>query len=182
MKKTNFPAKRITLCGVCVALYVVMSMFLSITVGGFKLTFEHLPVILCAVVFGPVDGLIVGGLGELINQMMTFGFTPTTILWMMPALFRGLSIGLAAKLLKGKLGLDKKFPVVFLILCVVSGLICSGINTFTLYVDSKMFGYYSYALVFGALVIRLISSALSSTVMALVTKPLANGLTRARII
>ena len=182
MNNKHFSAKRITLAGVCVALYVVMSTFLSITMGGLKLTFEHLPVILVAVLFGPVDGLIVGGLGELINQMLTFGFTPTTVLWMLPAMFRGLSVGLASKLLGEKLGLSKKVPAVFLILCVVSGLICSCINTFAFYVDSKMFGYYSYAMVFGVLGVRLIASALSSVVMALATKPLVNGMTKARII
>ena len=35
-------------------------------------------VILCAIVFGPVDAAIVGGVAELLNQMLTFGFTPTT--------------------------------------------------------------------------------------------------------
>lgn len=182
MKQNRFSARRITLNGVCIALYVVLSTFLSITVGGLKLTFEHLPVILCSVLYGPVDGLIVGALGELINQMLTFGFTPTTILWMLPAIFRGVSIGLCAKLMGEKLGLNKSFPLTFIAVCIVSGLICSLINTFAFYVDSKMFGYYSYAAVFGVLGIRLAGSALSSIVMALVTKPVINGMTRARII
>ena len=186
MKKTNFSAKRITLCGVGVALYVVMSMFLSITVGGFKLTFEHLPVIITALLFGPVDALLVGGLGELVNQMMTFGFTPTTLLWMAPAMIRGLSMGLGAKLLSKHLGLpamlEKKVPAAFFAACVISGLVCSLVNTFTLYVDSKMFGYYSYAMVFGVLWIRLAASAVSSVLMATVAKPVAVGLRKAKII
>ena len=185
MKKTNFSAKRITLCGVCVALYVVMSMFLSITVGGFKLTFEHLPVIIAALLFGPVDALIVGALGELANQLLTFGLTTTTILWMMPAMFRGLSVGLCAKLAGSYVGInaviEKKIPVAFWVTCIVSGLICSLLNTFTLYVDSKLYGYYSYAMVFGVLWVRLAASAVSSVLMAVAAKPVLAAMRKAKI-
>ena len=184
-KKSKFTAKRLAINAALVALYIALSM-LAVPIGGFKLTFEHLPVILCAVFFGPVDALIVGALAELTNQMLTFGFTPTTILWMAPAMFRGLSLGLCAMFVPKTLGrdaiLEKKAPVAFITCCVISGLICSLINTFTLYVDSKMFGYYSYALVYGVLWLRLGASAISSVLMAIVAKPLTHALRKTRLI
>ena len=70
----------------------------------------------------------------------------------------------------------------FWVCCVISGLICSLINTFTLYVDSKMFGYYSYAMVFGVLWVRLGASAISSVLMAVVAKPLAAALHKTKFI
>ena len=70
----------------------------------------------------------------------------------------------------------------FWICCVISGLICSGINTGVLYLDSKMFGYYSYAMVFGVLWLRLGASAISSVVMSVVAKPLAHAMRKARVI
>ena len=177
--------KRITINAMMVALYFALSM-LAVPMGGLKLTFEHLPVIITALLFGPVDALIVGALAELINQMMTYGITVTTLLWMAPAMFRGLSVGLCAKLLGSYVGLDavieKKLPVAFLLVCVISGLLCSLLNTFTLYVDSKLFGYYSYAMVFGVLWIRLAASAVSSVLMAVAGKPVLVALRRARII
>mgnify|MGYP002512143415 CR=1 FL=1 len=122
-KNKGITAKRLAMDAVLIALYVALSM-LAIVLGGFKLTFEHLPVIICAVMFGPVDAMLVGGLGELINQMLTFGFTPTTILWMTPAMFRGLSMGLCAKFLAKYAGLnaviEKKLPIAFLVICVVN--------------------------------------------------------------
>ena len=184
-KHSKFSAKRLAINAVLAALYFALSM-LAVPVGGFKLTFEHLPVILCAVFFGPVDAVIVGALAEFMNQMLTFGFTPTTILWMAPAMFRGLSMGLCAKFAPNTLGrkalLEKKVPAAFLVCCVVSGLICSLINTFTLYVDSKMFGYYSYAMVFGVLWLRLGASAISSVLMAVVVKPLSHALRKTNLI
>ena len=177
--------KRMATNAMLAALYFALSM-LAVPVGGLKLTFEHLPVIIAAVMFGPVDALIIGGLGELANQMMTYGLTPTTVLWMTPAMFRGLSMGLCAKYLRKHVGADaviaKKLPVAFLVACVVSGLICSLLNTFTLYVDSKMYGYYSYALVFGVFWIRMAASAVSSVLMAAAGKPVLAAMKKAKII
>ena len=177
--------KRMATNAMLAALYFTLSM-LAVPVGGLKLTFEHLPVIMAAVMFGPVDALVIGGLGELANQMMTYGLTPTTVLWMTPAMFRGLSMGLCAKYLSKYVGADavieKKLPIAFLVTCVVSGLICSLLNTFTLYVDSKMYGYYSYALVFGVFWIRMAASAVSSVLMAAAGKPVLAAMKKAKII
>ena len=181
---SRFPAKRLAVNAAMIALYFTISM-LAIPIGGFKLTFEHLPVILSAVLFGPLDALIVGALGELINQLLTYGITPTTILWMAPAMFRGLSMGLFAILIPKHFGreaiLSKKLPVAFIVCCIISGLICSLINTYTLYVDSKMYGYYTYAMVFGVLWIRLGSSAISSVLMSVVSKPVIHSLRKSKI-
>ena len=177
--------KRMATNAMLAALYFALSM-LAIPVGGLKLTFEHLPVIIAALMFGPVDALVIGALGELANQMMTYGFTVTTVLWMAPAMFRGLSMGLCAKFLSKYVGanavIEKKLPLAFLVTCVISGLICSLLNTFTLYVDSKMFGYYSYAMVFGVLWIRLAASAVSSVVMAVAAKPVLAAMRKAKIV
>ena len=187
MNKTQkrFTVRRLTLDAVLVAVYFALSM-LAVPIGGLKLTFEHLPIIICAVAFGPVDALLVGLLGEFMNQMLTYGFTPTTLLWTLPALFRGLSMGLCARLVKKHLGVDalmeKKFPAAFAAVCVISGVICSCINTFAFYVDSKMFGYYSYAMVFGVFWLRIGASAISSVVMAVAAKPVVTALRRGKMI
>ena len=177
--------KRMATNAMLAALYFALSM-LAIPMGGLKLTFEHLPIIIAALMFGPVDAIIIGALGELANQMMTYGITATTILWMTPAMFRGLSVGLCAKLLRSYVGADavieKKLPVAFLVTCVVSGLLCSLLNTFTLYVDSKMYGYYTYALVFGVLWVRLAASAVSSVLMAVAAKPVLAAMRKAKLL
>lgn len=172
--------KRMVLNAVMVAVYVVLSLpFMVISVGGLKVTFEHFPVVLCAVLFGPVDAMMVGALGEFINQITSFGITPTTLLWILPIVARGLVVGLCFKCLKKGMGqaaiIRKKVPMVFWIVCIISGIISSLFNTLALYVDSKLFGYYTFALVFGALAVRLLLSAVTSVVIAIAIKPILHA-------
>lgn len=171
-KKVN--ARKIAINAVLIATYIVLSL-LAINLGPLKLTFEPFPVILVAVVFGPVDAMIVGGLGELINQMLTFGLTPTTFLWILPIVSRGLLIGIIAKVWK-------KVPVVFLGVNVVAGVLHSVLNTIALYVDSKMFGYYSEALVFGALFVRIAASVITAIIMVYATKSVVHALKKTGLI
>lgn len=172
---------RMVLNAAMIAVYVVLSMpFMVISVGGLKITFEHFPVVLSAVVLGPVDAMFIGGIGELINQLTSFGFTPTTLLWILPIVIRGGFLGLCGKVLKKEMSrqaiLRSKVPIIFLIVCVLSGLISSIFNTLALYVDSKMFGYYTFALVFGALTVRLLLSVITSVLIVFATKPILHAI------
>ena len=79
MKKSKLSIRRMAINAVMIAIYVILSTYFTIPLGGLKITIEALPVILCALLFGPVDGAIVGGLAEFMNQLLTFGITPTTV-------------------------------------------------------------------------------------------------------
>ncbi len=178
--RKQLAVKRMVMNAAMIAVYVVLSLpFLTIPVGGIKITFEHFPVVLCGVLFGPIEAMIVGGIGEFINQITSFGFTPTTLLWILPIMVRGLIVGLCAKCFKKHMGLkaivQRKVPVVFFVICIVSGIISSLFNTLALYVDSKLFGYYTFAMVFGALAVRILLSAVTSIVIAVAIKPILHA-------
>lgn len=183
--KTQTMAKRLATDAILIALYIILSR-LAIPFGGLKITFEHLPVILCAVMYGPLDAMAVGGMGELFDQLLTFGLTPTTLLWILPILFRGLAVGLCAKLCENQMGLkailQKNIPIVFWIMCAITGVLSSCLNTLALYVDSNMFGYYSYGLVFGSLLVRILLGVATSVLIAICIKPLLLALRKARLI
>ena len=70
---------------------------LSLDFGNLKITFESLPVLLAALAFGPLDGLAVGGIGTLIYQLLRYGVSVTTPLWILPYALCGLLVGLYAK-------------------------------------------------------------------------------------
>lgn len=89
-------AKRMVTVAMLIAMYVVLSLF-SINLGNMKITLDSLPIIVGAALLGPLDGFLIGFFGSFLNQLLTFGLTPTTILWVIPAAVRGLLIGLYAK-------------------------------------------------------------------------------------
>ena len=75
----------------------------GVEIGGIKLTFASLPTMICAMLFGPIDGFLVGFLGAFLEQMLKYGFTTTTLLWVLPPAIRGLFIRVCALLLKDRL-------------------------------------------------------------------------------
>ena len=57
---------------------------------------------------------------------------------------------------------------------VVTELIVTSLNTFAMYIDSKIFGYYSYAYIFGSVIIRYISCILKSVIFANILPKMVN--------
>ena len=53
--------------------------------------------LVASLMFGWVDGLLVGAVGGFLNQMLTYVFTVTTLMWIFPNAVRGLLVGLYAK-------------------------------------------------------------------------------------
>ena len=188
MKKTAFSVKRLVLNAVLIALYVVLS-YLKIPIGNLlRVNMASFAVIICAVAFSPVDGLAVGFLGEFLAQILgPYGLTPTTILWALPEGVRGLLLGLvmvlfAKKNLTSTVLLKSKSVIWYLLACIITGVIASLINTFALYVDSKMFGYYSYYMVFGVLLIRLGLATVISGALGYVSLTVVSALRKNKII
>ena len=85
------------------------------------------------------------------------------------------------QLTAGKI-LKSKAIVVYLAVCIFTGLLASLFNTFALYVDSKMFGYYSVYMVFGVLLVRLSIAAVMSFVFGFVALNIVSALQRNKII
>ncbi|MBR3000461.1 MAG: folate family ECF transporter S component [Oscillospiraceae bacterium] len=159
--------RRIVLVGLLTAVYVVLSIFLTVTLWNFKITFEALPILVGAFLLGPADGLLIGLLGSFLTQMLTYGFTAATPLWVLPHAFSGWIVGLmAAKM--GEPHSVKKTAVI----TVVSALSVTALNTLAMFVDSKMFGYYSKAFVFGALGVRIVTGIATAVAFSLLLPPL----------
>lgn len=188
-KKTkDFPVKRLVLNAVLIAMYVVLG-YLRIPIGNtFRISLAPFAVMLCALAFGPIDGLLVGFLGEFLTQVLgPYGLTPTTPLWCLGETVRGLTLGLCTWLLLKKWLFSTNRPtakhlVGLLSCCIVAGILASLCNTFTLYVDSKLLGYYSYAMVFGALVGRLVLSVIVSGLLGYLCLPIITALRKAKLI
>ena len=163
--------RRIVSVGLFVAMYVVLSLYLTVTLWNYKLTFEALPVLVGALLFGPADGFLIGFLGSFLNQMLTYGFTSTTLLWILPHAASGLLVGLLGKTMKQPLNVPKTA-----VITIASALTVTALNTLAMYVDSKVNGYYSKAFVFGALGARILTGVAMAVAFAILLPPLLDRL------
>jgi len=186
-KKKSLSTRRIAINAVMIAIYVVLRYF-NISVGNmFRFTLAPFSVILCALLFGPVDGLLVGFLGEFLSQLLSFGPTPTTLLWCLGETVRGGTLGLCAwlflkKWLLAKEAMKPKQLVILFACCAVTGILASLCQTFALYVDSKMFGYYTDLMVFGVMAWRILIYVLVSVLLGYLSLPIITGLRKAKIV
>lgn len=166
----NNKIKKIVLIAMYTALFVVLSLYGTINLSGMKLTLQNLPIFIAAITLGSIPGAIVGFAGMFINQILTYGFTATTLFWVLPQTIVGAICGylFENKLVKVSGGL--KFWV-----CIVAlQVLLTVLNTIVILVDSLVFGYYSFILVFGPLVLRIMVSILVGIVYCIIIPPIMN--------
>ena len=166
----NKTTENICLCSLLASLYCVLD-YVAVVLnspfaGTMKISISGIAVIIAAAYCGPLWGAATGFIGALLGQMMTYGFTATTILWVLPATFRGLIFGLLFILIKKSLN-----PLMLLIPTLISSAIVTAINTFVMYIDAKIYKYPVH--LFGLyLANRLLAAAIISVVFALVLPPI----------
>ena len=166
--------RRLVTDAALVALYVVLSLFVA-NLGYLKLTFESFAVLVAALMFGWADGLAVGALGGFINQMLTYGMSVTTILWILPNMIRGLMVGLYAS----RHGFDLSMRQTAMIV-LVSSLVVTTLNTLALWLDGIIF-HYPVAFTVGTIALRYVNSLVMVAVYTLVTPKTVQILRRANM-
>lgn len=165
--------KRLVSDGMLIGVYVVLT-YLSFSIGNIKIGLGPLATILTALLYGPVDGLIVSILGELLNQFIKFGITLTTPIWIIAPAIRGLFIGLISYLYKRKDRdlMDNK--VMYFITLLIGALLTTLVNTLALYLDALIIGY-PYTFVIIELFSRIGVGLLSSIIIGILLIPLYKG-------
>ena len=162
---------KMTLLGLSLALYIALS-FASINLQFIKISMTGLPVIFIAVVYGPLEGALIGGIGEFIYQLSSYGLTPTTVLWILPAVVRGLIVGFMFKQKDVKKHL--KLWIFTVILCCLA---VTAINTFVIWLDAKIFEYPSQLTTI-TMLFRFVGSIASAVIYVLIVPTLFEPLIR----
>lgn len=160
-------ARRLTTNAVGIALFILLS-YLSVELVVFKLSFASFPIIVVSLLFGCVDGMAVGGVGEFIHQLLTYGLTPTTVLWVLPALVRGLIVGLYAQRHGFALSLKQTAVIV-----LVSSLVVTALNTVVWYADAAIVGY-PIEFTFVSIVLRFVNSIVTAAILTAVSPQAVN--------
>jgi len=164
--------RQLTLDAMLCALCAVLG-YVALDLGSVKLTFESLPILLGGLLFGPVDGMLIGGIGTLIYQLLRYGVSATTLLWILPYVVCGLVAGLWSRLNHYRL---ERVQTVLLVLA--AELAVTGLNTIPIYVDSKLYGYYYPGIILGVLALRLAISVGKGVAFGLILPELAGTIHR----
>lgn len=175
MPKMN--VKRMCYAALLAAMYLPLSLYAAVQVGNVRISFGSLPVVIAALLFGPLDAVVVAMVGEFFKQLLTYGVTYTTVLYLIPPALRGLVVGLGALALAacGGRRLEERRTLCYAV-CILAAVCTTVGNTLINWLDSVIFGYYTPALIFGDLVWRLIVGMINALVMASLAMPLVRVL------
>lgn len=166
-------ANRLVADGLCAALYVVLASYLSLSLGPMKLSLDGLPILLGAMLFDPVDGLVIGLVGNLLSQLLgPYGVSATTPLWMLPPAMLGLLTGLYAKR-RGREQSALRLFLPMLLLLAADTTLTTGV----MWADCQVY-HYAFATYAPYIVWRYVADGIKAVVYALVLPPLLRALRR----
>ena len=167
----------VTLCMLS-AMYFVLAHFLAIKIGNLHFTLSSLPTVLAAVLFGPFPAALAAGVGEFLNQLLGYGLTPTTPLWVLPPVVRVLLIGAFVAWAKKTPRRAEERPVALLFVCIGAAIVTTLVNTGMIWLDSVIFDYSTFAYVFGSFFARLFTGVVTAVLVAVLVIPLTEALRR----
>ncbi|HIT31573.1 MAG TPA: folate family ECF transporter S component [Candidatus Enterenecus stercoripullorum] len=169
----NLKVKQLVTIAMLAAICTVLSYF-SVKFINFEFTFASIPVHISGLLFGPVDGMLVGGVGTLLYQLLSYGVTATTLLWVLPYALCGGLVGWAARRKDFRLS-----RVQTVALAVCAELMITLLNTGSLYLDSHIYGYYTPSLIAGVFLLRLAVCVGKATVYGMLLPEVVRPLRRA---
>lgn len=130
---------RLTTDAVLVAVYVVLSSFVSINLPIAQFSLSSLPILLGAVVFGIPDAAAVALCGSFLEQVL-YGLSPTAPLWMAAPLAAALTAGALTGLFRCLSGGEPRIWQT-IVTVVTAELIMTLVNTGMLYLDAYIMQY-----------------------------------------
>ena len=71
-KRSVFPVRNLVLMGVLIAMQVVLARFLGIQINeGLRVSFECIPIILAGFWLGPISGMLVGAVSDILGTVLS---------------------------------------------------------------------------------------------------------------
>lgn len=130
---------RLTTDAVFIAVYVVLSSFLSVSLPIAQFSLSSLPLLLCAFAFGIPDAVTVALCGSFLEQVL-YGLSPTAPLWMIAPVAMALTAGGLAHLFRH---LSCSEPRIWqtVVTVVVAEFVMTMVNTGMLYLDAHIMQY-----------------------------------------
>ena len=170
----KWSTQKLTTNAILIALHLVLCQIATIQVGGIiSITVSGITEVVAGLLFGPISGGTVGIIGSLLNQLLKYGFSATTVLWIIPAGLKGLLCGWFAKSRRYQMN-----PLEIFWVLEVTAVIVTAVNTNVMVIDAEIFGYKTNATVVAQMGLRYLSGLVTSLAYMAVTAPLLARLNR----
>lgn len=167
------------LTAVFAALYFVLTSYLTIRMGNLRFTLASLPILVCALVCGPWQAAAAAFLGEGLYQVLSWGITLTTPLWLLPPAIRAVIVAYGDRALVKRTLTKPNYQALFTALVTIAAVITTICNTLVTWLDSVIYHYYTKAYVFGDLAVRMVTGIITAVVISLILPPLVRKIKQA---
>lgn len=149
-----------------------------------QLTFENLPIIIGAMMFGPLDGLLIGLVGSFLSQLLRWGLDATTVLWILPYAISGLFVGFLRKMgqfrERDRSSIGKK-ATGMVVLMILNCVLVTAMNTVVTVICYKYVYYMPAEAVYVALPGKLLWAVVRAIIFAVLTPLVIEGLRKAKL-
>ena len=182
INKKRFNIYTICMIALLTAMVVLLKRTIAIETPYFKFNFASLPIMLAAMLFGPVEGMVVGLLGEFIAQITgPYGLAPTTVLYVAPAAIRGVVVGLGAVWCRRTGKRIESRPVACYAICVAGAVFTTLGNTVSIWLESVMY-HTEFMVHIPFLPGRFATGIATAVIMTTVCIPLVHALRRSGVV
>ena len=180
--KKRFNIYTICMIALLTAMVVLLKRTLAIETPYIKINFAPLPIMLAAMLFGPVEGMIVGLLGEFIAQITgPYGLAPTTVLYVAPAAIRGVVVGLGAVGCRRTGRRIERRPVVCYAVGIAGAVLTTVGNTVSIWLESVMY-HTEFMVHIPFLPARFANGIITALAVTTVCIPLVHALRRSGVV
>ena len=170
---------RLSIDSMMAALYFVLA-YLAIRIGNITITPASVTIVIVSLLYSPLDALSVALVGELLNQMVRYGASPTTALWLMPVLLRASIISLTAHFCRKKGTYLENHLIGYFITLMIAALFTTAANTGIIYLDAWLLKYPVEYKRFET-IFRFISGMVTSVLVAILAIPVVKVTSKMKI-
>lgn len=170
---------RLCLDSLLAALYFVLALY-SVKLGNIRITFASFAIVLVGLLYAPSDALLVAFIGEMLSQLLQYGFSPTTFLWIIPSLFRAGMISLF-QVIERRRGTYLEDHIILYSLCMILTFLGTTLlNTGLIFLDAYLMKYpVSFTIL--ETVFRFLSSIVTCVMVSILCLFLIKALSKADI-
>lgn len=182
VNKKRFSIYTICMVALLTAMMVLLKRTIAIETPYFKFNFASLPIVLAAMLFGPMEGAVVGLLGEFVSQVTgPYGLAPTTVLYVAPAAIRGLVVGFGALGCRHSGKRLESRPVLCYAVCIAAAILTTAGNTISIWLECLMYRT-SFMVNLPFLPGRFATGAATAVCITTVCIPLVHALRRSGVV